>query len=100
MDWGSFYNFTDPEHCWDFIESKINNLIGEMCPLKHRTIKDRGDLWITNEIIELLHDTELAWNTAMDTQHQNEIAEAKRLSVKEICQKPILGDPKGISSKE
>ena len=79
VDWESFYNFTDPEHCWDFIESKINNLIGEMCPLKHRTIKDRGDSWTTNEIIELVHDKELSWNTAMDTQHQNDIAEPKRL---------------------
>ena len=79
VDWGAFYKFTDPDHCWDFIESKINNLIGEMCPLKHRTIKDKGDPWITNEIIELLHDKERAWKTAMDTQNPDDVAEAKRL---------------------
>ena len=49
-----------------------------MCPLKERRVKEKGELWITNAILELIYDKDIAWKRARKSNNPDHI-EAKRL---------------------
>ena len=52
-DWTQFSNLTDPGECWDYL---LKNIKDEMCPLKYRTVRDKIEPWLSNNIIEAIHD--------------------------------------------
>ena len=63
-DWTIFSESDDPEYCWDFILTTIEKYIDSMCPMKERKVRQKGELWITNEILELIYDKDMAWKQA------------------------------------
>ena len=56
-NWDVLNSLTDVNEYWNVIEENIKNTVDHIfCPLRRMKIKDRGDSWITKELIELLHD--------------------------------------------
>ena len=63
-DWTEFDNLTDPNDAWTYLKNVINKAIDKQCPIKNIRVKDRNDPWISQEIIEMLHDKDEACKTA------------------------------------
>ena len=78
-DWEPFWDMRDPNACWDFIIKMIENVADTMCPLRERVVKEKGEIWLTNEILELIYDKDNAWKLAKKTNKQEDINYAKRL---------------------
>ena len=64
LNWEPFLNIDDPEICWDFIKDCIETSINPMCPLWERTVKEKGEIWLTNEILDLIFDKDKARKVA------------------------------------
>ena len=56
LEWEELYNSENPDQAWDFMCSQIESVIDIMCPIKDFNIKQMKDPWITNEILEAIHD--------------------------------------------
>ena len=54
QDWDHLYEVDDV--AWEYFISNITRTIDVMCPLKSFRIKNLKDPWITNEILENIHD--------------------------------------------
>ena len=69
-DWGEFYDIEDPSDAWIFIENHINMYLDGVCPLVKRIFKDRGNTWMTPDILSLIHEredyVELFYRTGLD----------------------------------
>ena len=63
-DWTEFDNLTDPNDAWTYLKNVINKTIDKQCPIKNIRVKDLNDPWISQEIIEILHDKDEARKTA------------------------------------
>ena len=50
-----------------------------MCPLRERSVKEKGEVWLNNEILELIFDKDKAWKLAKKSKKQEDIEIAKRL---------------------
>ena len=50
-NWDAFQHISDVNLYWTNLENKIRETIDKMCPLRKMNIKDRGDPWMTNELI-------------------------------------------------
>ena len=57
-DWADFYGIEDPTRAWDWIENHIMLYLDGVCPKVIRTIKDRGNSWMTADILSLIHERE------------------------------------------
>ena len=79
LDWSDFYKLGNPELCWDEIMEKIETEISKTYPIKKRTIKSKGDPWMTSEIIEIIHDKDYAWNIAKKSDLKEDWNLAKKL---------------------
>ena len=55
----AFQDITDVNLFWTKLEMIIRNTVDKMCPLKEITIKDRGDPWLSHELIEMIRDKDL-----------------------------------------
>ena len=55
-DWNTFYESRCVKQSWAYLKNKIQNEIGKMCPLKDIKIKKQKDPWISNDLLELIHD--------------------------------------------
>ena len=56
MDWEPLYQIENDNTAWEYYVSRIRSVIDEMCPIRNFVIKNRKDPWITNEILEKIHD--------------------------------------------
>ena len=61
------------------ILDKINNILSIMCPIKNRKTKDRNEPWITDELIDLIHQKNRAWKKAKKTKNIDDIEHARVL---------------------
>ena len=78
-DWSTFMNTLDPNECWNEILCAICIILDEMCPLKKKNVRDRNEPWLTNDIIDLIHNKDLAWKKARKTKSLDDINLAKNL---------------------
>ena len=56
MDWERLYQADDPNVAWTVMKTNIQSTIDNMCPIRSFNIKQMKDPWITNEILESIHD--------------------------------------------
>ena len=78
-DWTNLWESDDPEYCWDFILTTIEEHIDNMCPMKERKVRQKGELWRTNEILELIYDKDMAWKQAKKSNGPDDLIIAKAL---------------------
>ena len=78
-DWDNYYTLNNPNDCWSFIVDIIVNKINEMCPLKSKSVRDKNEPWLTNEILEAMFDKDRAWKRAKSTKLEADINLAKQL---------------------
>ena len=102
-DWTEYFNKTNPSDCWDMLLQSIETKIDNMCPLKQRTVRDKNEPWLSNEIIEAIYDKDKAWKKAKKTKNPEDIITAKALRnevknmiraakanfVQDYCTKPL-----------
>ena len=74
IDWDNYYLLNNVDNCWDYIIQNIEHLINAMCPLKKKKTKDKNEPWLTNELLELIHDKDLAWKQAKISKKDEDIA--------------------------
>ena len=55
-NWDAFQHISDVNLYWTNLENIIRETIDKMCPLRKMNIKDRGDPWMTNELIRKIRD--------------------------------------------
>ena len=77
--WLEYWEITEPSTCWMYILGVIEEYINVICPLKERKVKEKGELWVTNEILELIYDKDKAWKRAKTSKDPDDILTAKRL---------------------
>ena len=56
LDWNALYTLDDVDQAWDLIETNIKNTISISCPIRKIRIKEKDEPWITNELLEMIHD--------------------------------------------
>ena len=78
-DWTIFWESEEPEYCWDFILTTIEGYIDNMCLMKERKVRQKGELWLTNEILELIYDKDMAWKQAKKSKDPDDLIIAKAL---------------------
>ena len=57
-DWDVFYDYTDPDIAWGFIQSHIEVFLDVHCPWTVIEIEDKRNKWMTPEILGLIRDRE------------------------------------------
>ena len=67
MDWEPLYQIENVNTAWEYYVSRIRSAIDEMCPIRNFVIKNRKDPWITNEILEEIHDKDRLLHKAKKT---------------------------------
>ena len=71
-NWEQLYLLDDVDLAWDFYIEYIKVIIDDMCPLRNFKIKNMKDPWITNEILENIHDKDVLLKIAKRTNEQND----------------------------
>ena len=78
-NWENFDNNDTVTGKWEILEEIIRSNIDNMCPLKSFKIKQEKEPWITNELIEIIKDKDLALKRAKKRKDPELWKEAKRL---------------------
>ena len=78
-DWTMFDNSNTVTQKWNCLLKIIRMHIDAMCPLKSFKIKQEKELWISNQLIELIKDKDLALKRAKKSREPILWTEAKRL---------------------
>ena len=53
-DWAEMYSKGSAQETWDYMSDQIRHVIDWMCPIKRMKIRDRGEPWLSHELIELI----------------------------------------------
>ena len=81
LDWNQFYLYNDVNIAWNLLHSRILTTINDMCPLKKFKVAQAKELWVTNEILEMIKDkdrllrrakqrnTEIDWELARNARN-------------------------------
>ena len=56
LEWNYFFTIKNPELAWKHLINKIEPIIDNYCPSKTYNITNIKDPWITNELLEMIHD--------------------------------------------
>ena len=56
INWEPLYREADPNLAWSVMKDNIESVIDAMCPIRSFNIKQLKDPWITNEILQAIHD--------------------------------------------
>ena len=64
QNWDVFDQTTDPNLLWEIFCEKIVTILDRQCPMKTFSIKQYKEPWITNELLELIKDKDLALRKA------------------------------------
>ena len=79
----SFYmttrNSSSPDEAWELFETKIRSVLNHMCPIKTIRINKVKENWITNEILELIHDKDYFLRKAKETNNEDDWNITRRL---------------------
>lgn len=58
VDWKVYYDYMDPEMCWDYLLSVMIKILDDMCPERtFRNVKKKSK-WINSSLFELMRDRE------------------------------------------
>ena len=79
QDWTEFNSATDPNLLWNIFYSHTTISIEQMCPLKNFKIKKFKDMWISDEILELIKEKDCALRKAKRTKSNHDWLLARRL---------------------
>ena len=92
IDWMNFYTLDEPEIAWNLMKENIFSVIDVMCPNKKYNIKQVKDPWITNEILEAIHDKDRLLSRAKHSNDTNDwtIAKRRRNEVKNLIKGIVL----------
>ena len=71
------YDCVDVNDAWMFYIENISRVINLMCPLRSFKIKNMKDPWITNEIIESIHDKDALLRKAKRSNDDNDWLSAR-----------------------
>ena len=71
-NWDHLYELDDVNIAWDYFISNVLSTIDNMCPLRSFKIKNLKDPWISNEILENIHDKDTLLRQAKRTQKEND----------------------------
>ena len=63
QNWDDVYNANDINSSWDNFEFRFNSIINKIAPKRQRKIKTRTEPWITQDILEAIHDRDKALRT-------------------------------------
>ena len=78
-NWNVYDAETDPNILYEIFCSNITDTLDTCCPLKNFTVKKYKEPWITNELLELIKDKDLALKKAKRTKIDADWEIAKRL---------------------
>ena len=76
-DWDHLYDIECVNEAWFFSLDYVYIVIDDMCPLKSFKIKNLKDPWITNEILESIHDKDILMRRAKRSDNVNDWIEAR-----------------------
>ena len=79
INWNAYWSFTDPNDCWQFLLDHITRCLDNMCPIKNRRNRINNNPWLSEEILESIHEKNRAWKKAKRTRDPDDIVLAKRL---------------------
>ena len=71
-NWNHLYMLDDVNIAWDYFIDIVFETIDELCPLKILKIKNLKDPWITNEILENIHDKDFLLRRAKRSNNIND----------------------------
>ena len=77
--WNLFDEENNPNELWKKNCTYITNTLDHMCPMKLFSIKKYKEPWITNELLELIKDKDLALRTAKRTKKKVDWDNARTL---------------------
>ena len=78
-NWDNYWHYTNPEDCWNQIIRVIEYHLDPICPVRCRRVRNSGEPWLNNEILEAIFDKDQAWKQAKVTKNNDDILLAKRL---------------------
>lgn len=73
------FSYNDPNLIWTKLLSFINKCANTLCPYKEMEVRQNKPPWITNELIEILHERDQAFEEAYSSNNQNSWVTAKNL---------------------
>ena len=79
IDWNVYWSLTNPNDCWLFLYNNINLCLDTMCPVRKRKNRINNNPWLSDEILECIHEKNRAWKKAKRTHNPDDIIVAKRL---------------------
>ena len=79
VNWNNYWLFTNPNDCWLFLRGQIITCLDTMCPIKKRKNRVNNDPWLSDEILESMHEKNRAWKKAKKTRNPDDVLTAKRL---------------------
>ena len=56
LEWNYFFTIKNPDLACNYLLNKVMSIIDRYCPSKKYNIKNLKDPWITNELLEMIHD--------------------------------------------
>ena len=85
-DWEPLYHAVNPNVAWSIMKNNIQATIDTMCPIRSFNIKQMKDPWISNEILEAIHDKDRLLSKAKRTNNQYDwiVARRRRNEVKNM----------------
>lgn len=87
VDWDKYYEYDDPDKCWDFILNTIIKLLDEMCPEHSYSNVRKKSQWINLALFELMTNREEKHKVAKQSKEDTdwEAAKEARNLVNEQC---------------
>ena len=79
QDWQNFFELTEPNQLWTIFHKNILESLRIMCPLKTFKIRKFKEIWVSNEILELIKDKDAALRKAKRTKSETDWAIARRI---------------------
>ena len=78
-DWTPLFQLKNPNEIWLFIKKVIEDKISKQCPIKKIKVKQSNEPWITQGLIELIHDKDHMLSRAKRTNDPDDWVNARLL---------------------
>ena len=78
-DWGPYDDCANVTQRWDFILKLLSKELDKMCPMKVFKVNKARSPWVSDHILELIHDKDLALTKAKKSKSPGDWEIAKRL---------------------
>ena len=78
-DWTEFHYTRDVDRAWEIILSTILPVLDNMCPIRKHQIKDKGEPWLNNLLLQKIREKNEAWKVMKNTGRDEDRAISNRL---------------------